>query len=350
MIVPGSFSGVAKEQPGFLELGFEMPRLASRGDGAADFGNHKGWYITNTTDGCCRRWDRFAFIHQISVMQRRSFMTLASYLGLGAMSAGLAGRARAESLPAQLADMDAETRKTADEFILYLHKRGYQSVAALPLVTGHPFNGGLQYDDSEIPKPLHYVVQPASRIEDVSHRSKPGALPLFHVIGGSKARKEIGEPLDLMLAYLINVVGLDRQRLRLTGTEKAKPLFPILAHYGVEESQFRLVDWQEARLKGEGSGYFEPKEHPRSPSFDTVSIEYILPDSSELEIAEVAFLAPLTGFSVGVERVTMARQNKLMRWDDSLPGFRRAVEQDARRQGRALPAGYYDILGLPRPS
>ena len=283
-------------------------------------------------------------------MQRRLFMTLASSLGLGAMFAGLAGRARAESQPAPLAGMDAETRKTADEFILYLHKRGYQSVAALPLVTGHPFNGGLQYDeDSGIPKPLHYVVQPASRIDDVSHRSKPGALPLFHVIACSKDREEAGASLDLTLAYLINVVGLDRQKLRLTSTEKARLLFPVLARYGVKESQIRFVDWQEARQKGEGSGYFEPKGHPRSPSFDTVSIEYIFPDGSELEIAEISILA-WQGFGVGVERVTMARQNKVMRWDDSLPGFRRAVEQDARRQGLALPAGYYEILGLPRPS
>ena len=278
-------------------------------------------------------------------------MTLASSLGLGAMFAGLAGLGRAQSQPAPLAGMDAETRKTADEFILYLHKLGYRSVAALPLVTGHPFNGGLQYDDDAgIPKPLHYVVQPASRIDDVSHRSKPGALPLFHVIACSKAREEVGASLDLTLAYLINGVGLDRQRLRLTSTEKARQLFPVLARYGVKESQIRFVDWQEARLKGEGSGYFEPKGHPRSPSFDTVSIEYIFPDGSELEIAEIGILAPLANFAVGVERVTMARQNKLMRWDDSLPGFQRAVEQDARRQGRALPAGYYDILGLPRPS
>ncbi len=277
-------------------------------------------------------------------------MTLASFLGLGAMSAGLAGRARAESQPAPLAGMDAETRKTADEFILYLHKRGYQSVAALPLVTGNPFNGGLQYDDSGIPKPLHYVVQPASRIDDVSHRSRPGALPLFHVIACSKAREEVGASLDLTLDYLINVVGLDRQRLRLTSTEKARLLFPVLARYGVKESQIRLVDWQEARLKGEGSGYFEPKGHPRSPSFDTVSIEYIFPDGSELEIAEIGILAPVANFGVGVERVTMARQNKLMRWEDGLPGFRHAVEQDARRQGLALPKGYYEILGLPRPS
>lgn len=145
-------------------------------------------------------------------------------------------------------------------------------------------------------------------------------------------------------------MGLDRNRLRLSGTEKARPLFPVLARYGVKEAKIRLVDWQEARRKGEGSGYFEPKEHPRSPSFDTVSIEYILTDGSELEIAEIGILAPHQVFGVGVERLTMARQHKLMRWQQGLPGFRHAVEQDARRQGLALPAGYYDILGLPRTS
>lgn len=146
------------------------------------------------------------------------------------------------------------------------------------------------------------------------------------MIACSKDREETGASLDLTLAYLINVVGLDRQRLRLTSTEKARLLFPVLARYGVKESQIRFVDWQEARQKGEGSGYFEPKGHPRSPSFDTVSIEYIFTDGSELEIAEIGILA-WQGFGVGVERVTMARQNKVMRWDDSLPGFWRAVEQ-----------------------
>ena len=115
-------------------------------------------------------------------------------------------------------------------------------------MTGHPFNGGLQCDDTELPTPLHYVVQPASRIGDVSHSSRLGVLPLFHIIGCANARDAVGASLDLGLDYLVNVVGLDRQRLRLTGTEKARPLFPVMAHYGVNESQMRLVDWQ-GRLK-----------------------------------------------------------------------------------------------------
>ena len=283
-------------------------------------------------------------------MLRRTFMTLASYLGLGAVSSGLAGSARAEGPPKPLAGLNPETRRTATEFIRYLNKRGYQPVAALPLVTGHPFNGGLQYDDSEVLKPLHYVVQPASRIDDVTQSSRPGVLPLFHIIASANARDEVGDSFDLILDYLVNVVGLDRKRLRLTGTEKARPLFPMLARYGIKESQIRLVDWQEARRKGEGSGYFEPKGHPRSPSFDTVSIEYILTDGNELEIAEIGIIAPPHGFGVGVERLTIARQNKLIHWKDVLPAFRRAVEQDARRQGLALPSGYYEILGLPQRS
>jgi len=284
-------------------------------------------------------------------MQRRTFMNLASHLGLGAVSAGLAGRVRAESVPAPLTGVDAETRRTATEFIRYLDKRGYKSVAALPLVTGHSFNGGLQYDeDATILTPLHYAIQPASRIDDLSHTSRAGVLPLFHIIGCANARNEVDASLALTLDYLVNVVGLDRRRLRLTGTEKARPLFPILARYGVNETQMRLVNWQEARRKGEGSGYFEPKGHPRSPSFDTLSIEYSFPDGKELELAEIGIIAPNECFGIGVERVTMARQNKLMHWEDGLPGYRRAVEQDARRQGLALPAGYYEFLGLPRPS
>lgn len=98
-------------------------------------------------------------------MLRRTFITLPGYLGLGGFSAGLAGRARAEAPPLPLAAVDAETRRTAAELVRYLDKRGYQSDLASPLVTGHPFNGGLQYDeDATILKPLHYVIQPASRI------------------------------------------------------------------------------------------------------------------------------------------------------------------------------------------
>ncbi len=47
-----------------------------------------------------------------------------------------------------------------------------------------------------------------------------------------------------------------------------------------------------------------------------------------------------------VERLAMAHNDRAMLWSDVLPAFKKAVEEDAKARGLALPPGYYEILGI----
>ena len=288
-------------------------------------------------------------------MRRRSFFAVAAFSGLGAVSLGLPRSLRAAEAAQLPQTLDPETSQLAADLAQHLQQRGYRQTAALPLVTGHPFNGGLQYDD-ELNGSVagRFVIQPAARVEDFRHKDTAGVLPLFHIINFDQSPASNGVvPLDQTFDFLIRDLGLEPGRMRFTGTERALPLLPLLARHGVAESQLRLVDWDQARALGTGSGYFEPKGHPRSPSFNTLSLEYLLPDGSELEIGELTLTddraAAVRSAGFGLERLSMARGARPISWQQTLPGFRRAVELDARQQGLPLPEGYYEILGLPTP-
>ena len=52
----------------------------------------------------------------------------------------------------------------------------------------------------------------------------------------------------------------------------------------------------------------------------------------------------LLGFGVGLELLSMARDNRLISWPQGLPAFRQAVEAEARRRGLPLPPGYNEML------
>ena len=288
-----------------------------------------------------------------SPMLRRSFLAVATFSGLGALSLGLPRHSSASSAAQLPQTLDPQTSRLAGQFAHHLQQRGYQRTAPHPLVTGHPFNGGLQYDD-EIQGSAagRFVIQPAARVEDITKKDRIGVLPLFHIINSDQSEGSKGfVPLDQTFDFLIRRLGLEPGRMRFTGTERALPLIPLLARHGVEESQLRLVDWDEARALGTGSGYFEPQGHPRSPSFNTLSFEYLLADGSELEIGEFTLTdarpAAVRSAGFGLERLTIARGDRPIRWQEALPSFRSAVELDAGQQGLPLPKGYYEILNLP---
>ena len=250
--------------------------------------------------------------------------------------------------------------ETAAEFKRYLEKHGFAAGKSAPLVTGDQFNGGLQYTgagisdhpetDPSAPRPAQYVVQQVARVEDIAKKASSGTLPIFAMIGPEIISEvSAASSLELILKFLTVEIGLDAARLRVTGTDRAEHFFPIFAKYGVGHSQIRLRSWEEAKQDGGGSGYFAPKGHPRGPAYDSFSIECILSDGTDLEIAEFLFGGGkrVTVGVIGVERVTMARNDRVMSWDAELPAFKKAVEEDAQRNHLPLPSGYYAILGLP---
>lgn len=286
-------------------------------------------------------------------MLRRSFLAVAALSGLGTVSLGLPGRSRTVKAAQLPPTLDPQTSRLAIELVQHLQQRDYRPSASLPLVTGHPFNGGLQYDDQiDGSNAGLFVIQPAARVDDLMQKDRVGVLPLFHIINIDQTDEAMGiAPLEQTFDFLIRRLGLDPGRMRLTGTEKALPLLPLLARHGVVESQLRLVDLDTARSSGTGSGYYEPKGHPRSPSFSTVSLEYLLPDGAEIEIGELTLTdapsAVVRSVGFGLERLSFARGDRLIQWQEALPRFRSAVELDAREQGVPLPVGYYEMLGLP---
>ena len=145
------------------------------------------------------------------------------------------------------------------------------------------------------------------------------------------------------------MAGLDPSRLRVTTTSLAAPFYSALASYGIQSDQIRLRSLPEAKASGTGSGYFAPVGHPAGQEFPTFSVEHVLPDGTEIEIGEYGFnmvtSSSGTGFAVGLERVTMARNNQVTSWEDSLDAFKAAAKSDADKSGMPLPSGYNIIVG-----
>jgi hypothetical protein len=247
--------------------------------------------------------------------------------------------------------INAQVSENADDLIGFSQGYGYSFVQTAPLVTGHDFNGGLEFDDDLSTIGVkEFCMQPASRVGDVGQKSRPGTLPIFHIFslippGGGQSNQTI----DFALKLLVGRMGLAPDRLKITGTDGVLAHLPVLQKYGIQQSQIRFVDLYAARIAGTGSGYFEPKGHPRSPSFETYSIEYVLPNGQEIEIGEIGLDASW-GVGIGVERLTMARHDQALTWEQALKNFQTSVQSSADRQNLPLPRGYYEILGLSQPA
>ena len=286
-------------------------------------------------------------------MLRRTFIGFTTFAGVVLGGFGLMKRSKAEGQNNNIQNefANAQVSETASDLISFFQGYGYKLVQAGPLVTGYDFNGGLEYDDNLLLIGVNeFCIQPASRVEDVIEKSRPGTLPLFHIISlGSLDGSKPDQSVDLALKLLVSRIGLVPDRLKITGTETVLDHLPLLQKYGIQQSQIRFVDLNQARMAGTGSGYFEPKGHPRSPSLQTYSIEYVLPDGQDSEIAEIG-LNTDWGFGIGVERLTMARHDRALTWDQALRSFRTSVQSSADRQNLPLPAGYYKILELSQPA
>ncbi len=294
---------------------------------------------------------------------RRQFITGTAGIGLGAVAFAAVAACTKEDTAAPGSSTSAPpttkppklitAAETQAEFEGYLQQKGLTESPTQPLISGIEFNGGLRYDDD--PSTLtnaSYMKQIAARAEDVEKKDNPGTLPVFTIMGVSTTTPEQAVvATDLIMSYLTGTVGLDMDRLRVTTTDHSAQFFPQLDKYGISSSQITLRPWDEAVADGSGSGFFAPAGHPGSPAVPSFSIEYMLSDGTALEIAEIPYgdgTVPTAG-GIGVERVSMARNDRVTTWADSLPAFKSAVEESVASTGAARPAGYYKILEQKQP-
>ena len=158
-----------------------------------------------------------------------------------------------------------------NELINYFEAHAYRPVQPLPLVTGIEIYGGLEFDDDTSQMGSNeYCIQASARVDDIDEKNKPGTLPLFHIIALSSAGGiRPNQSIDLSLKFIVDQLGLVPSRLRVTGTKNLLAHLPLLEKYGLQESQIRFVDFNDARAAGKGPGYLDPKAHPRSPSSET---------------------------------------------------------------------------------
>lgn len=257
-------------------------------------------------------------------------------LGVSSVSAGsnkLSGSAPADS------------KDSVPGFDEFLRERGYVAVSPAPLLTGHPFNGGLRYDDiAATVGDSQYIKQQCARVEDAGKKGTPGTLPLFTIIGLNTSTPALARTAsNLFLEYLTKVVQLDPARLRVTTTDNSAVFFPLLAKWGITAKQIRIRQWQEAVTAGSGSGYFAPDGHPDGASAPSYSLEYVMPNGSEIEIAEIthdpAGISGRSSGGIGVERVEMARTGQPIAWADRLALFNRLVNEESSKTNVMLPPG-----------
>lgn len=289
-------------------------------------------------------------------ISRRQFVGSGVVAGVGAGLLAACGPDDSRSAPTSTTPASTAPGPAGEpvDFERFLAGRGYTAVPAAPLITGSDFNGGLRYDDdAAADAPKSYVKQQAARVEDVAKRSNPGTLPLFTIVALDTSTPELADgTTTAVLEYLTGTAGLDRARLRATTTDRSSGFFPLLERFGIGRSQIRLRPWDEAVRDGSGSGYFAPPGHPGGPAAPSFSIEYVMPDGSELEIAEISHGtgSGRTSGGIGVERVAMARAGAATDWDGALAAFNDAVRAEARRTGVALPPGVATISGAEAPT
>ena len=70
-------------------------------------------------------------------IDRREFLKVGAAFGVASVSTKTA------------ASVGITPEETTAQIARYLAGRGYTKVKPVPLVTGHPFNGGLEYDEDE---------------------------------------------------------------------------------------------------------------------------------------------------------------------------------------------------------
>jgi hypothetical protein len=246
----------------------------------------------------------------------------------------------------------------------YFGKRGFTATPPLGLLTGHPFNGGLRYDESrsQYPQQNWFTIQYAARVEDIAERNRPGVLAGFNFMAiGHPAPADSGTLLTLVLEYLINARKLDPARMLFVSTELFKPHLERVTRHGT--NRFMQRSLAEAKAAGDGSGHFAPKGHPANPSFATVGIYYAVPGVTPtlptsypppglFEIAE----APITigagrqgetgNAGIGLERLAMAEGKPIPDFEQSRRVLLQTIEQEAKQSGKPLPPGHARFKAL----
>ena len=245
----------------------------------------------------------------------------------------------------------------------YFLKQGYELLPARPLITGHEFNGGLLYDDTQpVFKPGNWVVvQDCGRLEDIKEPADTATLAHFHILSVQLEKPAYpGELLSPGLDYLINTEGLDPEKLVIVSIEQFKPYAAIAARFGIDESQIVYRSLSEAKAAGDGSGFFRPEGHPYTDGRSTVSIHYAASNDIPtrnisyslqglLELGEVGLNlvpeidTPVEAAGFGIERIKMALDHDVHSHKTSKLILVEKLNKEASARGVDLPRAYHEL-------
>lgn len=277
---------------------------------------------------------------------RRSFLKSGLLCAAAAFTPGASGTNEPKEPPGEDILPLQNIRKEAIQF--FLHK-GYRDIGELPLVTNEAFNGGLRYDDDmRGVAGATFRVQHCSRVEDLRGKGKRGVLPFFTMFAASAPAAAKPEFFSDVFAFLIDRQHLDPKKMTVTTTRLAKAHFPLFKQWGIPERQMRQREVEEAQSRGDGSGFFAPKGHPRCPGFPSFSIQYQFPDGGEIEIAEVIFPGqksedPQAGVGIGLERLAMAKGLEAPTWAEALQKMHAHIVREIKERGGDVPQGYKSL-------
>lgn len=282
---------------------------------------------------------------------RRQFLQLAS--GVAAVAAGLSISAGAATTA--ISDVEAEQRA----LLSHLASLGHREQPGLDLITGHPFNGGLRYDETVAKAAPGKTMcrQFCGRVEDIAKKGMPGVLAGFTIVGfRDDAPAFDGELLVMTLDYLVRRAGLPSSRLVLVSTEWIAAYRSHHERFGISVEQVVQRDSANAMAVGDGSGFFAPKGHPLAPKIPTVSIHYVIdggpsagrryPVTGAIELGEVSLragprrdvVAEVGG--LGLERLLMAHGKPAPSFAQSRRRLMAAMAMEAKRRGVPLPEAY----------
>jgi hypothetical protein len=232
------------------------------------------------------------------------------------------------------------------EGIQYFLRKGYREVGELPLITNETFNGGLRYDeDMGDVTGVAFRIQRCSRIEDLQGKGKRGVLPHFTMLAATASLTAKPEFFSEVFEFLITVQHLDPKKMTITTTRLAEGYTPLFKQWGILDQQIRHRDVEEAKSRGDGSGYFAPKGHPRCPGLPSFSVHYGLADGEDIEIAEMSFPEKKAEDSqavsgIGLERLAMAEGLSAPTWEDALQKMHKHVGRELQERGGEAPQGY----------
>ena len=204
------------------------------------------------------------------------------------------------------------------------------------------FNGGLRYDESQVPvPPASFVIQPCARVDDIGEAGRIGILPLFHIVRVDWPEgTSIGEGTASTLTFLIRDLGLDPNRLAIVSTSAVQDYAAQMQAAGIEQSNVVIRPVEEAKAAGNGSGFFR---HPQDPKieFPTAGLyywtgnaepaavsAYPLPEGW-LEIGEINLSSqfPL-GAGFGLERLQSTLGDPMPDWESGKRALLDMIDRD----------------------